>query len=81
MTLQDEEIILLHKEFRDNVTNSLREIKQELREVATKSDVAQMGVRVESLEGDKKLVIGGLLALQFIGGGFLWVISKIWRGE
>jgi len=74
----------LEKEFRDDVRHMLEVLKTKidhLQDVTHKKEyVDQIGSRVTRLEGDKKMILGGVLVLQFIGGGVIWFLAKLKGG-
>ena len=81
------ELATLQKEWRDQITNSLKELREQnsdisdtLREMresfAKEAEFKELKKKVESLSEERNRVIGGMIVLQLIGTIFLWIFTK-----
>jgi len=78
----------LQKEFREDVREALRGLSEKIdglndkidensRVYATIETTNGIDLRLEKIEGDRKIIIGGAVVLQFIGGFAIWLITTV----
>jgi len=90
MAADQNEINELNREWRREVSESLKELRTQCISItlqindlkdkfASEIDLVKLDDRVSVLENDKSKIVGAVVILQVVGAAVIWFVEKLWH--